>query len=129
MERTVSLAPTSDLQDRASFGREFALPATSAPEWRGTLARLAPLWRHAVFVVALFTLLATWVHIRVEVQQLHKDLDKSGRAFRESRVLNDRLRLELDARRRAVALEAAAARLALGESARVVRVAPVTGPH
>lgn len=124
MERTVSsLAPTSQLQDHSPFGREFALPTTTTPEWRGTLSRLAPLWRHAVFVTTLFVLLAAWVEIRVEVQQLRKDLDRSGRAFRESRVLNDRLRLELDARRRAVALEAAAARLSVGESARVVRVA------
>jgi hypothetical protein len=107
----VSLAPTSDL----------TLPAT--PEWRGTLARLAPLWRHAVFVASLFVLLAAWVEIRVEVQQLRKDLDRSGRTHRESRVLNDRLRLELDARRRAVALEADAARLSVGQSATVVRVA------
>ena len=116
MERTVSLAPTSDL----------ALPTT--PEWRGTLSRLAPLWRHAVFVTSLFVLLAAWIEIRVEVQQLRKDLDRSGRTHRESRVLNDRLRLELDARRRAVALEAAAARLSVGESARVIRIGAPASP-
>lgn len=111
MERTVTLPrATTDLS------------LHDAPEWRGALARLAPLWRHLVFVLALFVLLAAWVSIRVDVQALRKDLDRSGRAYRESRVLNDRLRLELDARRRAVAIEAAAARLAVSQPAPVVRV-------
>ncbi len=73
-------------------------------------------------LVALFVVLAAWVEVRLEVQALRKDLDRSGRAHREARVLNDRLRLEVDARRRAVAMEAVAARLALSEQAHIVDV-------
>lgn len=92
---------------------------TSTGEWQSGLRWMIPLWRHAVWLVALGALLTIWVDIRVDVQQLRKDLDRSGRAFREARVHNDRLRLELDARKRAFALEAAAAQLGLGDNAQL----------
>jgi hypothetical protein len=88
----------------------------------GRLERLVPLWRHAVWLVALFAILTMWVDIRVDVQQLRKDLDRSGRAHREARIQNDRLQLELDARRRSVVLEDAARQLSFGDDARLVRV-------
>jgi len=97
-----------------------ALPV--APHLRGVAGRLLPLWRHAVWAAATFILLASWVEVRVGVQQLRKDLDRSGRTHREATVLNDRLRLEVDARRRAVAMEAAAAQLSLASQAPFVDV-------
>lgn len=90
----------------------------------GSLSRLVPLWRYVAWMVALFVVLSFWVQVRVDVQALREDLDKAGRAQREARITNDRLRLELDARRRAVALEDVARRMGLGENARVVRVVP-----
>ena len=115
MERTVTrtlpfLEPGSVLEVR--------FPAVEPK----ALSRLLPLWRYAVWVAAAFVLLTAWVTIRVDVQALREDLDKAGRAHREARIVNDRLRLELDARRRAVAMEAAATSLALTEQVRVVAV-------
>ena len=108
MERTVNTAETTG--------------AVVTSEWRAALRWLVPLWRHAVWLVALFLLLTLWVDIRVDVQQLRKDLDRSGRAYREAQVHNDRLRLEIDARRRAFALEAAAKELGLSDRASLVDV-------
>lgn len=108
MERTVTLGfPLDEVQ--------------ASPVWRA-IPRLLPLWRHAVWVVALFVLLVAWVSIRVEVQQARKDLDRGGRAHREASVMHDRLVLETDARRRAVALEVLATQLAVVDRVAVVRV-------
>lgn len=115
MERTVTRA--LPFLDRGSV-LEVHLPAVE----KRALARLLPLWRYGVWVAAAFVLLAAWVAIRVDVQALREDLDKAGRAHREARVVNDRLRLELDARRRAVAMEAAARELSLGPAVTVVAV-------
>jgi hypothetical protein len=92
------------------------------------LTRLLPLWRYAVWIGAVFVLLTAWVTIRVDVQALREDLDKSGRAHREARIVNDRLRLELDSRRRAVAMEAAAAQLSLTEKVVVVALPSAGAP-
>ncbi len=113
MERTVTR--TLSLLEPGSV-LEVRLPVVE----RKALSRLLPLWRYAVWVAAAFVLLTAWVSIRVEVQALREDLDKAGRAHREARIVNDRLRLEIDARRRAVAMEAAAASLALTERVQVV---------
>ena len=60
--------------------------------------------------------------VRLDVQQLRKDINRNARAQREAQLLNDRLRLEFDARSRAVAMEAVATEFAMGTAARVVRV-------
>lgn len=85
-------------------------------------ARLVPLWRHAVWLVALFAVCAYAVDVRLDVQQLRKDLDRQGRNETEARVLNERLHLEMDARRRAVAMEQVASRMGLTSEARVVHL-------
>ena len=108
MERTLAL-PT-----------HLIAPATSS--WRRGVRRVLPLWRHAVWLAALFVVLAAWVQVRLDVQQLRTDLDRNSRHTREARILNDRLRLEMDARRRAVNVEAMAGRLAMTADAAVVRV-------
>jgi hypothetical protein len=84
--------------------------------------RLVPLWRYAVWAAALFLVCAAAVAVRVDVQQLHKDLDRNGRLEREARVLNERLRLERDARRNAVAVQAIATEFGLTADARIVRL-------
>ena len=81
---------------------------------------MLPLWRHAVWLVSLFAVLACAAVVRLDVQQLRKDLDRNTWAQREAGVLNDRLRLEVDARRRIAAMEAVAHQLALGPDARIV---------
>lgn len=91
-----------------------------APEWRRALVRLVPLWRYAVWGLAVFVLLATWVDVRLDVQGLRKDLDRTGRAEREQRVLSDRLRLEIDARHRAVRMEQVALQMGLASTVPVV---------
>jgi hypothetical protein len=100
-----------------------ALSAPVVHEWRRAFARLLPLWRFAAFGAALFVLLAAWVEVRLEVQALRTDLDRTGRAAREEQVTSDRLRLELDARRRAVRMEQVARQLGLTSMAPVVQVA------
>jgi hypothetical protein len=115
VERTVTRS--LPLPETTAF--DLAVPPLSDP---ASVARLIPLWRYVAFTAALFVVLSFWVHTRVAVQELREDLDKVGRAQREARVTNDRLRLELDARRRAIALEGAAVDLGLGERARVIRV-------
>lgn len=113
----------------ASLGHRAAGgPADGQHEWHGGLARLAPLLRHAVWAVAVFALLTLWVDIRVDVQQLRSDLDRSGRARREAQVQNDRLRLEFDAERRALALEAMAADLGIRDGADVIAVTVPASP-
>ncbi len=93
-----------------------------APEWRRALVRLVPLWRYAVWGLAVFVLLATWVEVRLDVQALRKDLDRTGRAEREQRVLSDRLRLEIDARHRAVRMEQVALQMGLAATVPVVEI-------
>lgn len=87
-----------------------------------TWQRLFPLWRHAVWLLALFAVSAAAVAVRLDVQQLRKDLDRNTRLERQAAVLNERLRLEIDARRRAVAVEGVAHRLELTTHAQIVRV-------
>ncbi len=91
-----------------------ALPAPRvlAPQW--SASRLIPLWRHGVWFAAMFVVAMTAIAVRLDVQQLHKDLDRHTRLQREAVVLNERLSLELDARSRAVALEVLATQLELG---------------
>ncbi len=115
MERTVTRA--LPFLDHGSV-LEVHLPVVE----RKALSRLLPLWRYAVWVTAAFVLLAAWVAVRVDVQALREDLDKASRTQRESRIVNDRLRLELDSRKRAVAMEVAAQRLSLTEDVEVVAV-------
>ena len=93
-----------------------ALPDPSgrgSPTWPGTLRRLIPLWRHAVWVVALFALVVLWVDVRVDTQALRSDLRRSESARRAALEENEHLRLELDSRHRALAMEAAGQSLGL----------------
>ena len=89
---------------------------------RAAAQRLQPLWRHAVFLVALVSLLGIAAAIRLDVQQLRKDLDRNGHAQREALIQRDRLRLEVDARRRAMAMESAAVSMDMAHDVRVVRL-------
>jgi hypothetical protein len=94
--------------------------ALRAPDLR----RLLPLWRHGVWLGTLFAVLACSVAIRLDVQQMRKDLDRNTRAQREANIVNERLHLEVASRRRAVAMEAVAAQLAMSAD---VRMVPVRG--
>jgi hypothetical protein len=96
-----------------------AVPVSDLAEL--SVARLAPLWRHAAWLAAMFVVILMAIAVRLDVQQLHQDLDRNTRLQREARVLNERLRLELDARRRSVALEALAAALGIDPRVEVVR--------
>ena len=88
------------------------------------LSRLLPLWRHLVWLAILFIVLAVGVVIRLGVQRLEMDLDRNDRAQRAAQVLNERLTLELDARRRLQALEGMAGALGATGDVRVVRLPP-----
>ncbi|MCB9679792.1 MAG: hypothetical protein H6737_32095 [Alphaproteobacteria bacterium] len=81
--------------------------------------RLLPLWRHAVFLAALFGVAVAGAMVRLEVQQLRKDLDRTSKAILDARVLNDRLTLEHEARARVVAVEATATAMGLTGAARL----------
>ena len=86
------------------------------------LASLRPLWRYAVFTACLFAVTAFAVAVRLDVQQMRKDMHRNARMQREATILNDRLHLEMDARRRAAAVEVVAQRMQLGPKARIVSV-------
>lgn len=103
--------------ERTLTAHTLPLPSPSV------LSRLLPLWRHAAFLLALFTVLAVGALVRLDVQQLRKDLDRTSRATLEAQVLHDRLVLEMEARRRAVAMEQVAGALGLDGRARLA--APV----
>jgi hypothetical protein len=85
--------------------------------------RLWPLWRYAWFLAALFVVSAIAVAVRLDVQQVRKHLDRNDAAMREAEVAHQRLLLEIDARRRAVAMQGVAAELGLGPGPTVVHVA------
>ena len=94
------------------------VPQVVVPQW--SASRLVPLWRHGVWLAAVLDVAMTALAVRLDVQQLPKDLDRHTRLQRDAVVLNERLHLELDARSRAVALEALASELELGSDAVVV---------
>lgn len=108
MERTLTAPP-------ATAGTTDSTP-------RRLARRLVPLWRHVVFAACLFAVSAFAVAVRLDVQGMRKDFDRNARLQREARVLNDRLHLEMDARRRAVAMEVVAGQLALSSSAEIIKV-------
>ena len=107
----VELAPHAGLSRRPTTGARVL-----------QIRKLLPLWRHGVWLGALFVVLACAVAVRLDVQQMRKDLDRNTRAQREALILNERLQLEVDSRRRAVAMEAVAAQLAMTTEARIVSV-------
>lgn len=90
--------------------------------------RLLPLWRHVVWLVALFVVLAVAVVIRIDVQRLEMDLDRNDRAHRTAQVLNERLTMELDARRRLQAVEGMATSLGALSDVELVDLATVEAP-
>lgn len=98
------------------------LPAADLAPVRRLLARMVPLWRHVVWFTALALVIAATVAIHLDVQRMQKDYARTIRTQREARVLQDRLRLELDARRRATAMESLATRHQLIANPLVVHV-------
>ena len=83
--------------------------------------RLLPLWRYAIWVAALFVLLAVAVAVRLDVQRLQMDLDRNDRVLRNATVLHERLNLEMNSRKRLMVVEAYAAQRGL-EAAPIVLV-------
>ncbi len=90
----------------------------SANPWFGLLA----LWRHAVWFGLVFVMLAGAVSVRLAVRQSVLDLERNTHLMREATVQQERLRLEVQTRRRAVAMEELAKALEL--SADVPMVTP-----
>lgn len=97
---------------------------TSLPARPSLRLRVFPLWRLGVSAVVFVGLVVIGAYVRLEVQQLRKDMDRTSRATLEAQVLQDRLVLEMEARRRAVAMERAADQLGLGPQASLVKAAP-----
>lgn len=97
-----------------------SLPLASRDIW---LSRLAPLGRYAVFLLSVFGVAAAGAVIRLDVQQLRKDDHRTSRAILEAQILNDRLQLEMETRRRGAAMEHTAKQLGL-KPARFVRPRP-----
>ena len=83
---------------------------------------LGPLRGYGVWLVAVFVICAGSALVRLDVQQLHRELDRTHRAQREARMQNERLSLELAVRNRASELEAAASERGLGAGVVVVHV-------
>jgi hypothetical protein len=102
----------------------MGLPGTEARLSRDamTIANVIPLWRHMFWLAAVFTALVVSVEVRLDVQQLRKDLDRNERSQRSADVVNDRLRLEYDSRRRAESVAAVASRMGIEETVEIVRI-------
>lgn len=90
--------------------------------WRSPWARLFPLWRHAVWLVLLFSVAAMSVAVRLDVRQAQRDLHRNSHLTKEAQLQNERLRLEVQTRHRAVRMETQAAQLALGASVDQIRL-------
>ncbi len=86
------------------------------------LPRLLPLWRHVVWAILLFTVAGFAVHEGVGVRQSRTDLARTTRAVHEAGVLNQRLQLELDARRRLLRMEEAGSHLDMNHRVPVIRL-------
>ena len=102
----------------------FPAPDVEVHSFGGHWQQLLPLWRHAVWAVLFFVLLAMSVSIRLDVTALHKDLARNDRLQRDAVVLNERLRLERAVRRRAATLEQVATVMGLSHDVALVRVEP-----
>ena len=98
------------------------LPITRPSEESSHSSWLAALSRHVVWLVAVLVVLGTLVRVRLDVQVLRQQLDKTGREIRQAEILHDRLRLEADARKRAASMEQAAARFGLSTPTRVLNL-------
>lgn len=107
--------------ERLSSPQAYSLPHPGRDvPWSVPWSRLLPLWRHAVWLAALFVVLAVAVLIRLDVQRLQMDLDRNDRAYRHAQVQQERLRLERDARRRLSAAEVAARAIEAGPNVKLV---------
>lgn len=84
------------------------------------------LGRHVLWLTATFVVMAALVRIRLDVVDLRERLDQSGRHLEEAEIMRGRLAAELDARRRASNMQAAAGRLGLRAPERVIDV-PLEG--
>jgi len=102
-----------------------ALPApeVEVAHWDTPFVNVRPLWRHVVAVTMIFALSVAWVEVRLDVKKTRIELDRNASMQREALVLNKRLRLEVDARRRAAAMEQVGRALSLSGAAPVVVVA------
>ena len=95
-------------------------PLTPAPaadvevaDWVNPWTRLIPLWRHGVWLAAVFSLLALSLWVRLDVKQTVHDLHRNAQLTREATLANERLQLEVQSRRGAIRMEAIATELGL----------------
>lgn len=87
-----------------------------------TWARLRPIGRYLLWILALFFVVVVAVVVRLDVAQLEMNLDRNDRAQRAASVLNERLELELRSRRRLQAVQGYAAQLKAQAEVPIVRV-------
>ena len=64
------------------------------------LTKLLPLWRLIIWALAVFVLLIAAAVVRLDVQRLQMDFDRNDRLSREAVLTNERLRMEIDVRKR-----------------------------
>ena len=76
--------------------------------------------RYGIWLICLVTVLMVFLQVRIEVHELRKDLGRTRTAIREARVLNQRLSLEMDNRRRLVEAERIAVDLGLDDQVSIV---------
>jgi hypothetical protein len=106
MQHTVAHARTETAPAVWSAGASGGL--VEIP-WR----QLVPMARIAVMLLSFFVLVSSYMLIRVNVTQMHKEVDTIGRMIARAEVANAQLRLEIDARGRTRALEMVALDLGL----------------
>ena len=126
MERTLTSELSASLPRGATDAHGLPAPRPAIHPL-GLIRRLLPLWRHVAFLAALFGIAAAGAMVRLEVQQLRKDLDRTQGAILDARVLNDRLTLENEARHRVMEVERAATEHGLSASARIETISAAGG--
>ncbi len=113
MEPTLSSAAPSAAVTPASSIADTARD----PMWRYMLRLL----RQVGWVFVLFLAFVMWVSVRLECQQLQKNLDLNRRETMSAKVQNQQLSLELESRRSIREVERGARENGLDQPARVVR--------
>ena len=97
--------------------------AATEPMWRYMLRLL----RQVGWLLVLFVAFVMWVSVRLDCQQLQKDLDLNRRETTNAKVQTQQLSLELAARRSIVAVEREARANGLDQPARVVPMVATQG--
>ena len=128
MESQLTNPRVGSVQALASLPPTSTLPTAGVEvvPWASPWTSLIPLWRLGVWFAIVFVVAAASVTVRLDVARLQKDLARNAVLFREAQVLNERLQLEWDVRRRTAAVEFIASHMSMSSDLTMVPVEPAS---